>query len=217
MLWNLAYFILALLLLIGIHEYGHFKVARWAGVRVLRFSFGFGPVLARWQDRHGTEFVLSLLPLGGYVKMLGESSDAIPSAMHPHAFFAQSIPKRLAIILAGPLANFIFAFFAFWLAFTIGVRSYAPIIDRIQPDGLAAVAGLNGQQEILTVNQTPIQSWHDFQFALMPLLAHDKSVVIRFKRLLDQQQTTLTLPLNVMDSRHQDGFLAAWGLIPFFT
>jgi regulator of sigma E protease len=78
MLSTLLYFLLALLLLVTVHEYGHFQVARWCGIKVLRFSFGFGKVLARWQDKKGTEYAWSLFPLGGYVKMLDETEDEVP-------------------------------------------------------------------------------------------------------------------------------------------
>ena len=117
---TLFYFILALLLLIVVHEYGHFFVARCCGVKVLRFSFGFGKVLASWRDKHGTEYALSLIPLGGYVKMLDEAEGQVPEDERHLAFNNKSVWARIAIALAGPLFNFIFAFVALWLVLVIG-------------------------------------------------------------------------------------------------
>ena len=123
---------LALLLLIVIHEYGHFLVARWCGVKVLRFSFGFGKVLASWHDKRGTEYAWSLFPLGGYVKMLDEAEGEVPANERHLAFNNKSIWARMAIIVAGPLFNFIFAFIALWLVLVIGIKSLAPMVNDVK-------------------------------------------------------------------------------------
>ncbi|MDI1351632.1 MAG: site-2 protease family protein, partial [bacterium] len=112
MLGTLLYFVLAIVLLVTVHEYGHFQVARWCGVKVLRFSFGFGKVLFRCHDKKGTEYAWSLFPLGGYVKMLDESEGEVDEKEKHLAFNNQSALVRIAIVLAGPLFNFIFAFVA---------------------------------------------------------------------------------------------------------
>lgn len=118
-LWNLASFLIALIILIAVHEWGHFWVARRCGVKVLRFSLGFGKVLWSRQGQDGTEYSLSLIPLGGYVKMLDERMEAVPAELKSQAFNNQSVAKRAAIVAAGPLANFVFAVVAFWLVFLI--------------------------------------------------------------------------------------------------
>lgn len=213
---TLLYFILALLLLIVIHEYGHFLVARCCGVKVLRFSFGFGKVLASWQDKRGTEYAWSLIPLGGYVKMLDEAEGEVLESERHLAFNNKSIWARIAIIIAGPLFNFIFAFLALWLVLVIGIKSLAPIIGDVKPSSIAARAGITSQQEIISLSDKKITSWRDFQYALMPLLGSTESVVITVKSLNNQQEQTLILPLNNwhVDAKNPD-VLDSLGIIPF--
>src|SRR3990167_10602037 len=151
MLLTLFYFFLALFLLVTIHEYGHFLVARLCGVKVLRFSFGFGKPLARWHDKKGTEYVFSILPLGGYIKMLDEAEGVVAEKDRHLAFNNKSVYARMAIVLAGPLFNLMFALLAFWLALMIGTLSLAPIIDKVIPHSLADQAGFSAKEEILTL------------------------------------------------------------------
>lgn len=216
MVATLLYFFLALLLLITVHEYGHFLVARLCGVKVLRFSFGFGKVLARWHGKHGTEYVWSLLPLGGYVKMLDESEGEVPAKERHLAFNNQSVWARIAIIVAGPLFNFIFAFVALWLVLVIGIKSLAPMIDGVKAGSIAAMAGLKPKQEIVEMDDKKINSWRDFQFALMPLLGSDKTVSLTVKSLPNGQMKTLSLPLAnwELDPKKPDP-LKSLGIKPF--
>ncbi|NLC10012.1 MAG: zinc metallopeptidase RseP, partial [Gammaproteobacteria bacterium] len=106
--------LLALGVLVTIHEYGHFWVARKCGVKVLRFSVGFGTPLLRWYDRHGTEFVIAAIPLGGYVKMLDSREGELTEQQQAYAFNHKSVQQRIAIVAAGPVANFLLAFVFFW-------------------------------------------------------------------------------------------------------
>ena len=144
-------------ILVTFHEYGHFWVARRNGVKVLRFSIGFGSPLYRWYDKQGTEFVIAALPLGGYVKMLDEREGEVAAAELEQAFTQKSVYARIAIVLAGPVANLIFAAFALWLVFLAGERGVAPVIDTVAPDSLAAQAGLSPGQEIVAIDghETP--------------------------------------------------------------
>ncbi|MDX1269624.1 MAG: RIP metalloprotease RseP, partial [Oceanisphaera sp.] len=120
-LWNLGAFIVALGILVAVHEYGHFWVARRNGVKVERFSIGFGKPIWRRMGKDGTEYVLAMIPLGGYVKMLDGRVDEVPAHLQDQAFDRKSVWARMAIVVAGPMANFAFAIFAFWLMFLIGV------------------------------------------------------------------------------------------------
>jgi regulator of sigma E protease len=210
------YFLLALLLLVLVHEYGHFLVARLCGVKVVRFSFGFGKVLARWQSKRGTEFVWSLFPLGGYVKMLDEDEAPVPDAEKHLAFNNKSVWARMAIALAGPLFNFLFAFCAFWLVLVVGIRSLAPIVDDVEPGSIAATAGLLPKQEVVVLNDKKIASWRDFQYALMPLLGSSETVPIIVKSIADGQRSTLFLSLKKwqLDARKPD-VLNSLGIKPF--
>ena len=199
---TIFYFLLALLLLVTVHEYGHFLGARLCGVKVLRFSFGFGKVLARCHDKRGTEYAWSLFPLGGYVKMLDEEEGPVAAADKPFAFNNKSVWAKIAITSAGPLFNFLFAFCALWLVLVVGIQSLAPMIDEIIPGSIAARGGLTAQQEIIAFNGKPIASWRDFQYALMPLLGTNESVPITVKSMVNGEQSTHSLGL---DHWHIDG------------
>lgn len=216
MILTLFYFFLALLLLICIHEYGHFLVARLCGVKVLRFSFGFGRVLFRMSDRKGTEYTWSLWPLGGYVKMLDETEESVVPEERHLAFNNQALWKRTLIVLAGPLFNFIFAFFALWLAAVIGVYSLAPIIDNVKEGSIAAKAGFKAGQEIIKLEQEPIHSWRDFQFALLPYLGSEQTLITEVREQNTQQKQKLELPLVhwQLDPKKPDA-LASLGIEPF--
>jgi regulator of sigma E protease len=216
MLLTLLYFLLALVLLVTIHEYGHFQVARWCGVKVLRFSFGFGKILASWKDKKGTEYAWSLFPFGGYVKMLDESEGEVPENERHLAFNNQSVWKRIAIVLAGPMFNFIFAFFALWLVLVIGMPSLAPMIDGVRPGSIAAEAGLKAKEEIISLNNIKINSWRDFQYAMMPMVGSNETVHLVVKSLDNGQQSQISLPLAnwVLDDKKPDP-LKSLGIEPF--
>lgn len=216
MLVTLLYFTLALLVLVTVHEYGHFQVARWCGVKVLRFSFGFGKVLFRWHDKRGTEYAWSLLPLGGYIKMLDESEGKVADYERHLAFNNQSVWKRIAIVLAGPMFNFLFAFGALWLVLVIGMHSLAPMIDSVEPHSIAAQAGLRAHEEIILLDQTKINSWRDFQYALMPLVGSQKTIHLTVRSLLNGEQRAVSLPLAEwqLETKKPDP-LKSLGIIPF--
>lgn len=195
MLLTLFYFIVALFLLVTVHEFGHFIVARCCGVRVLRFSFGFGKVLTRFYDRKNTEFVWSLFPVGGYVKMLDESEGIVADEEKHLAFNNQTLWKRVIIVLAGPIFNFIFAFSALWLVAIIGMQSLAPMINAVKPGSIADKSGLKAHEEILFIDNNKINSWRDFQYALMPLLGSSRTVKLTVKSINDNHQHSVEMPL----------------------
>ena len=150
-IWNLASFVIALGILVTVHEYGHFWVARKNGVKVERFSVGFGKALWRKIGQDGTEYVVAMIPLGGYVKMLDERVDEVSEQDKDKTFNSKSVYQRIAIIAAGPFANFAFAIFAFYLMFLIGVPSIKPIVGDIIPESIAAQAQLPNNSEIIEV------------------------------------------------------------------
>ena len=158
-LWNFFSFILALAILIAVHEWGHFWVARRCGVRVERISLGIGKVLFSRKDKLGTEFSLSLIPLGGYVKMLDERVDPVPAELKSQAFNNKAVWQRFAIVAAGPAANFVFALFAFWLMFMVGVPTVKPVIGEVRPQTAAAAAGLQAGMEILQIGEQTTPDW----------------------------------------------------------
>ena len=144
--------LIALGVLVTFHEFGHYWVARRCGVRVERFSIGFGKALLTWRDKHNTEFVIALLPLGGYVKMLDGREAELPKEDLQHAFNHKSVWQRMAIISAGPIANFLLAALFFWAIFLQGERGLAPIIGEVKENSLASQAGLEAGMEILAID-----------------------------------------------------------------
>lgn len=216
MFLTLFYFILALLLLITIHEFGHFIVARLCGVKVLRFSFGFGKILASWTDKRGTQYAWSAFPIGGYVKMLDEAEGDVPESEKHLAFNNQSVWSRIAIVLAGPLFNFLFAIIALWLMLIIGIKSLAPIVAHVEPGSIADHAGLRANQEILQMDKKKIDSWRDFQYALMPLIGTDETVSLRVKSRGQDEIFNLYLPLKNWQLEHKNpDILTSFGIKPF--
>nr|WP_299243936.1 sigma E protease regulator RseP [uncultured Halomonas sp.] len=164
---NVLAVIVVLGLLITFHEFGHFWVARRCGVKVLRFSVGFGKPLWSRFDRHGTEFAVAAIPLGGYVKMLDEREAPVAPEEQHLAFNRKNVWARIAIVVAGPLANFILAVVAYWLLFVVGTTTIAPVIGEVAPDSPAGRAGLSSGQEIVAIQDDPIRSWEDVNLELI--------------------------------------------------
>jgi regulator of sigma E protease len=153
-------FIVVIGILVTAHEFGHFWVARRCGVKVLRFSIGFGKPLFRWQGkRDNTEYVLATIPLGGYVKMLDEREAPVSPDEQHRAFNRQSVGVRSAIVSAGPIFNFLLAIVAFWCMFMVGVEGLKPMISGVEEDSLAANAGLQAGHEIVAVSGKATPSW----------------------------------------------------------
>jgi len=163
--------VLALALTLGIlvtlHEYGHFWVARRFGVKVLRFSVGFGKPLFSWYDRQGTEYAIAAIPLGGYVKMLDEREGPVPEELRDQAFTSKPPSQRIAIAAAGPIANFIFAILAYWLISVVGVTTVAPIVGSVAEDSTAERVGLQEGMEIHSVDGHRVTSWRDVNMRLL--------------------------------------------------
>lgn len=177
---TIAAFIFTLSVLIAIHEYGHFQVARWCGVKILRFSIGFGkPIFSRTFGKDRTEFVLAVLPFGGYVKMLDERETPVsPDEDLTRAFNRQSVWKRIAIVSAGPAANLLLAIFLYWCLFMHGVIGMKPLLGEIPSGTPAAEAGLQAGQLIQAVADEPTQTWQDVRWVLLQASLKSKSVDI---------------------------------------
>ncbi len=176
-LLTIAALLAALSLLIAVHELGHFLVARWMGVKVLRYSIGFGKPL--WQKTSGpdqTEYMLAAIPLGGYVKMLDEREGEVAEVERHRAFNRQPVWKRSAIVLAGPMFNFAFAIIAYWLMFVIGINGIKPLIGDIEPDSIASAAGLHSGQEILSVDGEATPTWQSAIEAILPKMLLNQPV-----------------------------------------
>ncbi len=200
-LQSIAALIVTLSILVTIHEFGHFLVARLCGVKVLRFSVGFGrPLLtfrfaqaqrpspedAEIQTRTnepdaGTEFVVAAIPLGGYVRMLDEREGFVADDEKHLAFNRKTVGQRIAIVSAGPIANFLLAFVAYWFLYTAGVEGIAPILGDIQRDSLAGKAGLREGQEIVAVDGHDTVTWSDVNLRLFDRIGETGEIRLRVK------------------------------------
>nr|WP_298143646.1 RIP metalloprotease RseP [uncultured Pseudomonas sp.] len=170
--------LVALGVLVTFHEFGHFWVARRCGIKVLRFSIGFGTPLLRWHDRQGTEFVIAAIPLGGYVKMLDEREGEVPPAQLEQAFNRKSVRQRIAVVGAGPVANFLLALLFFWVVAMLGGQQVRPLIGAVEPGSLAAQAGLQAGQEIVAVNEKPTTGWAAINLQLVRRLGESGPLLI---------------------------------------
>jgi len=167
LLYTIGLTLITLAVLIAVHEYGHFWVARRCGVHVERFSIGFGTPLLSWHDRRGTEYCIAAIPLGGYVKMLGEQGGDVPPAQRAMAFNHKPVLQRIAVVSAGPLANLGLAVVAFWLLFLAGESGFVPLVDEVEPGSVADLAGLESGQEIVAVDGRETPTWQALNFRLL--------------------------------------------------
>lgn len=175
---TLLYFIIAISVLVVVHEYGHFWVARRCGVKVLRFSVGFGKPFWSFTDRLGTEYAIAPIPLGGYVKMLDEREAPVPEHLLDQSFNRKSPWARIAIAFAGPFANFIFAFAAYWLLTVSGTTGLAPVVGSVDDDSPAAVAGVRSGDEIISINDKTVTTWDEVSWNLISYLGEDAELKV---------------------------------------
>ncbi|MGL4868847.1 MAG: sigma E protease regulator RseP [Aeromonas veronii] len=194
-LWNIGAFVVALGLLVAVHEFGHFWVARRCGVKVERFSIGFGKAIWRRMGKGGTEYVLALIPLGGYVKMLDGRVDELKPGDEQYAFNHKSVWARMAIVAAGPMANFVFALFALWLMFIIGVPSVKPVIGEVRPASIVAEAGVLPGMGIVGVGDEQTGDWESVTYALISHLGDD-AVTLKVQAPNTSYATDKTLSLT---------------------
>jgi RIP metalloprotease RseP len=195
-LWSFVAFIVALGVLITVHEFGHFWVARRCGVKVERFSIGFGKALWRRTDRQGTEYVIALIPLGGYVKMLDERVESVPAELRHQAFNNKTVLQRASIIAAGPIANFIFAVFAYWVVFIHGVPGVRPVVGEIMSGSVAAEAQITSGMELKAVDGIETPDWDAVRLALIGKIG-DSSATLTVSQF--GQQATQQKQLNLRD------------------
>jgi regulator of sigma E protease len=166
-LWNFMSFIVALGILVTVHEFGHFWVARKCGVHVERFSIGFGKSIWRRIGKDGTEYSIALIPLGGYVKMLDGRVADVPAHMSDSAFDRKSLWKRASIVAAGPVFNFLFAIFVLWLVYLIGISTVKPIVGDITPNSIVAKAGLQSGMELKSISGVRTPDWESVNMELV--------------------------------------------------
>lgn len=208
MLTTLIAFAVALGILITFHEFGHYWVARRCGVRVLRFSVGFGPVLAKRTDRHGTEWAISAIPLGGYVKMQDEPDPERGERGIAEAFQSQSVYRRIAIVAAGPLFNLILAVALYAGLNMAGTREPAAVIGPPPVGTPAYAAGLNAGDRIIGINHVAIQSWGQLRWEIMQRMSEGGTAEIETESSGIKRTRVITLP-QVLDPSKDDPMKAA--------
>ncbi|MGB3124801.1 MAG: sigma E protease regulator RseP [Pseudomonas sp.] len=182
--------LVALGVLVTFHEFGHFWVARRCGVKVLRFSVGFGMPLLRWHDRRGTEFVIAAIPLGGYVKMLDEREGEVPADQLDQSFNRKTVRQRIAIVAAGPIANFLLAMVFFWVLAMLGSQQVRPVIGAVEAGSMAAKAGLVAGQEIVSIDGEPTTGWGAVNLQLVRRLGESGTVNV----VVREQDSTAETP-----------------------
>ncbi|MBG3091797.1 sigma E protease regulator RseP [Proteus terrae] len=213
-LWNLAAFIIVLGILITVHEFGHFWVARRCGIYVERFSIGFGKAIWRKTDKHGTEFVIAWIPLGGYVKMLDERVAEVAPERRHLAFNNKTVGQRAAVVAAGPIANFLLAIVAYWIVFMIGVPALKPIIADIRPNSIAEQAKLTPGMELKSVAGIETPDQNAVRLALVSKIgAKEVSFVVLDPNSLSESENILNLQQWGFDPEKQDPILSL-GIMP---
>jgi len=209
-------FVVALGLLIAVHEFGHFWVARRLGVKILRYSLGFGKPLLRWRSKvDGTEFVLAMVPLGGYVKMLDESEGPVAAGEAHRAFNRQPLASRFAIVAAGPLANFAFAIAAYWLMFVVGVQGVQPIVGSVAEGSLAEAAGMRAGDRIVAVRGRETPTWESVLHASMGCAVDQCELAMTLEdELGGRRSSTLDMSGVSVDELSGGGFFERMGFQP---
>lgn len=220
---TIAAFVFAIALLVAVHEWGHFAMARYCGVRVLRFSIGFGPQLTGWvSKRTGTEFVLCALPLGGYVKMLDEREGVVNADLRAFAFNTQALQKRVAIVAAGPLANLLLAVLIYSLVNWIGIDQPEARLSHPVADSVAQKAGFQGGERVLAVafdneDSVSVASFEDFRWWLTRAALANRNLAVELRQE-DGKLARRVLELDTIENRTADSALfRSIGLVSPFS
>lgn len=213
---TLIAFLVAIVVLVAFHEYGHYLVARWCGVKVLRFSIGFGKVIYSRKFSGGeTEWALSSIPLGGYVKMLDEREGEVAAEEAHRAFNRQPVLKRMAIVVAGPVANLLLAIVLYWALFIYGVPGLKPILGEIDPATPAANAELHKQQTIVSINGTLTPTWQEVRWILMDIILQGTRAELQLRTVAGDVQIR-ELNVSSLSAADLDGdFMGKLGLVPY--
>ncbi len=213
---TLLAFVVAIVVLVVFHEYGHYLVARWCDVKVLRFSVGFGNVIySRRFGKDGTEWALSAIPLGGYVKMLDEREGEVAPNELRRAFNRKPVLQRMAIVVAGPLANLLLAVVLYWALFMYGVPGIKPVLGEIAPGTPAAVAALQAESTLVSINGQAVQSWQEVRWNLLELILQQRAAKLELRNKAGDV-VLRELDMSRLSAADLDGdFMRKLGLLPY--
>ncbi len=216
LLYTIAVTIVTLGILVTIHEWGHFYVARRCGVKVLRFSVGFGKALYSWKDKRGTEYAIAAIPLGGYVKMLDEREGDVSSDELNQTFNRKPVLQRMAIVAAGPFINLAFAVLAYWVMFVSGVATVAPVIGSVTGGSLAAHASLPSNSEIVSVDGLLTETWDDVNLRLASRVGETGDLVLGLRSDAFGLKRDYVIPLQQWHVNvDKESPVKALGLVPW--
>ncbi|WP_293264441.1 sigma E protease regulator RseP [Neptunomonas sp.] len=203
-------------ILVTIHEWGHYWVARRCGVKVLKFSVGFGKSLWSRMGKDGTEYSVSAIPLGGYVKMLDEREGNVPEHLKSQAFNNKPVIQRIAIVAAGPLVNLVFAVFAYWLMFVVGVSAIVPVIGSITPGSAAEQSGVPVGAEVVSVDGYDVRSWEEVNLRFASHIGESSQLSISALSSASAEPKNYTVKLNDWNvDIENESPLSAMGIKPF--
>ncbi|NIR30645.1 MAG: RIP metalloprotease RseP [Gammaproteobacteria bacterium] len=214
--YSVLFFIVAIGVLVTVHEFGHFWVARRLGVKVLRFSVGFGrPLWSRRLGRDRTEYCVATIPLGGYVKMLDEREGEVPEGDLDRAFNRQSVWVRFAVVFAGPFFNFLFAAVAYWLMFVVGVSGLRPLVAEVTPGSPAAAAGIEARDEIVAVDGRDTPTWEAVVQTVLGKVLEEERLTIDVVGVNGvRERLTTELDGIVLDDLTRGRFFETFGMQP---
>ncbi len=212
---NLLAMLVTLGILVTIHEFGHYWVAKRCGVKIECFSIGFGKSLYSWY-RGDTEYRIAMLPLGGYVKMFGERDVEISESEKSLAFNHKSLAQKTAIVSAGPIANLMLAVLLYWLMFMTGVSGIAPVIGNIEADSSVALVGLQRGDEIVSVDGDQTRTWQEVRIALLERLGESGNVDLSYLSPGSDLINNASIPIERwLINEAEPDVLGALGIIPY--
>lgn len=214
MLYKILAFVVAIGLLVAVHEFGHFWVARRLGVKVLRFSIGFGRPLWSRRGADGTEYVVAAIPLGGYVKMLDEREGPVPLAQRASAFNNKPLGVRAAVVFAGPLFNFLFAIAAFWLVLVVGETGSRPLVGEVAPASVAERAGFAQGDEIAAINGEAAITWSQALYRINAAAVTGEPLQISVRDAAGQQRMRTIPAGSLADPAESEDLLGDLGITP---
>lgn len=216
MIINILSIIVALGLLITFHEFGHFYVARRCGVKVLRFSVGFGKPIYRYVGKTGTEYTLAMIPLGGYVRMLDEREGNVPESLRDQTFNTKTVWQRIAIVAAGPIANFILAVVIYAFVALLGIQSVAPKVGDIATDSPLSQTQIQAGDELTSIAGEPVTSWEDVNLVLAGLIGQTGSIIVSYQVDGESFQREGSVQLNRwLTGEEPNNLIQAFGVSPW--
>ncbi|MGR0279968.1 RIP metalloprotease RseP [Marinomonas dokdonensis] len=216
MIQNILSIVVALGVLITFHEFGHYFIARRCGVKVLRFSVGFGKPIYRYVGKTGTEYTLALIPLGGYVRMLDEREGGVPESLKEQTFNSKNVWQRIAIVAAGPLANFLLAIVIYALVALMGIQTVAPKIGAIADNSPLAQTNIQVGDELVSIADQTVNSWEDVNLVLASLIGKTEGIKVRYQVSETQmlQETTTRLDRWLVGEQPSN-LIRAFGIVPW--